>query len=249
MKNPRVGFFDLETLSLFQQKAEYQTKACPQCGQHPVDAPSGIIVEGNETNLCSLGMSIGAVRDTKRKHTYVYLEEFAPGLVMHLHCFDLVVGYNIRRFDYVVLEKYGGTALKRLPTFDMFLEIQNTTNEMISLANIVKRTLKIEVNKLGANAVNEWWYGNKQQVIDYCKKDVKLTQGIFNYACREGLLKYWSWNDKKVKEIDTSHWPDRARLIVESQVPFVTCPVAHDGHIDENYIPSNYGGSEPSLRN
>lgn len=232
-KTPRLGFFDLETKALLYQQAEWQSVPCKPCGQFPTNAESGIVIEGGEDALHCLPMSVGALRDTEEKETYIYEEENAYELIKHLHSVDLIVGYNLRRFDYIVLEKYGGTMLKFLPTFDMFLEIQRKTDSMISLNNIVKRTLEIEVEKLGAKAVNEWWYGDKQKVIDYCKSDVEISQKIFNYACRNKYLKYWDWNERSIVEIDTSEWGDKARLIVNSEVPDFKCPVSEKSKIEE----------------
>ena len=223
-KNPRLGFFDLETKALLRQQSEWQCAPCKSCGQLPVRSEGGIIVEGNEQNLYSLPMSVGAVRDTRKAETYVYEEDEAHELVKHLHKFDLIVGYNIRAFDYIVLEKYGGSMLKFLPTFDMFAEIKRKTDKMIGLGNIVKKTLGLEITKLGAQAVNTWWYGDKQEVIDYCKLDVEISQKIFGYACLNKHLKYWDWDERDVVEIDTSYWADKARLIVQSEVPEIKCP-------------------------
>ena len=234
-KNTKLGFFDLETLALLDQQSEWKTKPCKTCGEIPTASNGGIVVEGNEGNLHSIGMSVGVVRDTSKSLNCVYLESHAKMLVTHLHSVDLVIGYNIRRFDYIVLEKYGGTMLKYLPTFDMFLEVQKSTDQMISMANLAKRTLNIELDKLGANAVNKWWEEEKQEVIGYCILDVDITQKLFNHACREGYLKYWDWNERKVISIDTSYWSNKCRLIVQSVVPDVKCPIK-----DPNSV-QNYG--------
>ena len=225
MDKPRIGFFDLETVSLLQQEADWKLRPCKTCSQIPVGCQSGIVVEGNESNLYSIGMSVGAIRDTFRSHTYVYFEHCSQGLIRHLHILDLIVGYNIRKFDYVILEKYGGTMLKFLPTFDMFAEVKNSIDRNVSLLNLVERTLKIKVDKLGAKSVNKWWDGDRQEVIEYCKTDVEITQKLFNYACREGHLRYWCHDERNVLDLDTSHWASKARLIVESETPYVKCPI------------------------
>ena len=249
MKNkPRVGFFDLETTALLQQQAVWKLKPCKSCGQISNESFGGIVVEGNEDNLHSIGMSVGAVRDASKAHTYTYDEEHAKGLIAHLHRLDLVVGYNIRKFDYIVLEQYGGTMLKHLPTFDMFLEVQHLTGERISLANIVKRTLNIDVPKLGAAAVDKWWNEEKQEVIDYCKSDVEITQKVFYHACKAGYLSYWDWSERGIVSIDTDDWADKCRLITQSEVPQVKCPVKEMqfSNYTEEFWTMNPGDFDPA---
>lgn len=225
MSNPRVGFFDLETVALIQQSPNWKLRPCKTCGQIPQNCDSGVVIEGNEDNLHSIGMSVAVVRDTSKCHSYVYFENYTNDLIRHLHSLDLIVGYNIRRFDYIILEKYGGTMLKYLPTFDMFLEIKHSINQNISLANLVKRTLNIELDKLGPQSVNKWWDGEKQEIVDYCKYDVEITQKLFNHACKKGYLKYWGHDERSVMSLDTSHWASKARSIVQSEIPDVNCPI------------------------
>ena len=222
---PRVGFFDLETTALLEQAPAWKLRPCRVCGEISTKCDSGIIVEGNEGNLHSVGMSVAAVRDTSKAHSFIYFEEHSKDLIKHLHSFDLIVGYNIRRFDYIVLEKYGGTMLKYLPTFDMFLEVKNSIDKNISLNNFIERTLGIKIDKLGPKSVDLWWSGEKEKVSNYCKLDVGLAQKIFNYACQNGYLRYWNHEERKVVSLDTSYWAGKARNIVESEVPEVVCPI------------------------
>ena len=228
MNKTKLGFFDLESLRLLEQNLEWQLKPCKTCGQITRESSGGIIVEGNEDNLNSIGMSVGVIRDASVSLNCVYTEPNVKSLINHLHNLDLIVGYNIRKFDYRVLEDYGGTMLKHLPTFDMFLEVQKSTKKRISLSNLAKRTLDIQVDKLGAKAVNKWWEGDYQEVIDYCITDVEITQELFNHACRKKNLFYWCPDQRTTLMIDTIHWPEKARSIVETQVEKVPCPVKEE---------------------
>ena len=114
--------------------------------------------------------------------------------------------------------------LKHLPTFDMFAEVKELTGQMISLANLAKRTFNIEFPKLSGQAVTKWWEGKYQEVIDYCIEDVRMTQKLFNHGCRQGFLKYWNPDERKTEKILTTHWPEWARQIVYSRNE-VKCPI------------------------
>ena len=224
----KLGFFDLESLRLLEQTPSYKWNPCRTCGQIPVESHGGIVIEGNEDNLSSLGMSVGVILDVQKKFYCVYTEPTAKSLIKHLHNLDLIVGYNIRRFDYRVLEPYGGSLLKFLPTFDMFLEVEKATGKMVSLANLANYTLDIKTEKLGAKAVERWWEGDTESVIEYCRSDVAITQALFNRACKEGYLKYWNHDERRSENIETHWWAEQARSIVDSNTPKPNCPVRED---------------------
>ena len=224
----KLGFFDLESLRLLEQTPTYKWEPCRTCGQIPVESHGGIVIEGNEDNLSSLGMSVGVILDVQKKFYCVYTESTAKSLIKHLHSLDLIVGYNIRKFDYRVLEPYGGTLLKLLPTFDMFQQLEEEYGLKISLANLANRTLDIKTEKLGAKAVERWWEGDTESVIEYCRSDVSITQKLFNHACKEGYLRYWNHNERRQEDIDTSWWAEEARNIVNSDTPKLICPVKED---------------------
>lgn len=225
MTKIRLGYFDLETQQLINQQAEWKLRPCTKCNCIMQEAVGGIVIEGGEDNLHSIKMSVGVVKETFRQYDIVYREFSAKELVKHLHSLDLIVGYNIKRFDYIILQQYGGTMLPQCPTFDVFEEINELTGKMISLSNVVTRTFQTAITKLSGESVNKWWQGQENEIIEYCAADVELTRLVFNYACKNGLLRYWNADERSTSIIDTSHWAEKARDIVSQDYSHIRCPV------------------------
>jgi len=54
----------------------------------------------------------------------VYFEEDLPGLWKDLQFCDRIIGYNLKGFDYPVMNNYAPYDLFNLPTLDMMEEVQ-----------------------------------------------------------------------------------------------------------------------------
>lgn len=69
---------------------------------------------------------------------------------------DLIVGYNIKRFDYPVLAPYYSGDLTRFPTLDIFEIIKEETGLRLKLNDFARATLGMEKNGKGEEAI--WLY-------------------------------------------------------------------------------------------
>ena len=71
---------------------------------------------GSQTGGC---LALAVIYDTRNGAFETFHEVDVPALIHRLESADLVVGFNIRRFDYKVLRGYTDSDLSSLVTFDM----------------------------------------------------------------------------------------------------------------------------------
>ena len=120
---------------------------------------------------------------------------------------DLVVGYNIKKFDYPVLAPYYPGNLSRFPTLDLFEVVKEETGVRLKLDGLAQATLGMEKNGRGEEAV--WFYkeGKLEQLAKYCLWDVRLTRDLFDYLKEFGKIAYFDVKgEKKEVEIALDKW-------------------------------------------
>jgi DEAD/DEAH box helicase domain-containing protein len=58
----------------------------------------------------------------------------------------------------------------------------------------------------GGQSIIWWRNGEVEKVRDYCIKDVKLTRDLFDYAMKNGILKYKELGKVREVKLDTTKW-------------------------------------------
>jgi DEAD/DEAH box helicase domain-containing protein len=146
---------------------------------------------------------------TQRFQTF--MEKEAQGLIKRLQDFDLVVGFNIKRFDYAVLGAYTPFELKRLPTLDILQEVFDHLNFRLSLQALAEACLGQSKSADGLLAVEWWRQGRLKELAAYCEQDVALTRDLFCFGQKEGYLLYQRTDGARLRiPVDWS-WPSLRR--------------------------------------
>ena len=175
----RIVFFDLETQKLAQDV-------------------------GGWMNTHLMRVSVAVLFDTAENRFFAFHEDRIDDLISHLEKADLVVGFNVKRFDYRVLSAYTRKDLLKLPTFDILQDIHERLGFRVGLDHLAKETLNLNKSADGLKAVEWFRQGQMEKLEEYCSQDVALTRDIFNYGMTNGHLIY------RKKGIDT-----RLRLLVD----------------------------------
>ena len=164
-KEQRILYFDLET----QKSAE--------------DV-------GGWGNIHDMKLAVGVVWDSCEQEYFSYQENTALQLVEKLQTADLVVGFNVKKFDYGVLQPYAGFDLDEITTFDMLIDINKKLGHRLSLNHLAENTLNAK--KSADGLVSLQWYkeGEIDKIIKYCKQDVEITRDLFLYGESHGYIKY-----------------------------------------------------------
>ena len=146
-----------------------------------------------------MGISCGVLFDSRKAEFLEYMEDQIPQLIEQLQRFDLIVGFNIKRFDYLVLKGYTDFDFTTLQTLDILEEVHNTLGFRLSLAHLAAETLGSAKTGDGLQALQWWKEGRIREIIDYCKTDVKLTRDLFLFGRRNGYLIFSNRDQKRVQ--------------------------------------------------
>lgn len=166
-----IVYFDLETQKLFQDV-------------------------GGRGNIHLLKLAVGVTYSTGKEDYAVYLEEDADALIDELVSADVVIGFNIKSFDYVVLSPYAkeGVSMWKIESVDMMEHIYNALGFRVSLDSLASATLKETKSADGLQSVKWFREGKIDQVIDYCKKDVDVTKRLYEYGAQNDCVYF---NDRR----------------------------------------------------
>ncbi len=146
-----------------------------------------------------MGVSVAVLYDSATDSYETFLEEAVSDMIERLYAFDLVVGFNIKRFDYGVLKGYTKKRLETLPTLDMLEKVHERLGYRVSLDNLAQATLDAEKSADGLQALAWWKEGRIDDIISYCTKDVELTREIFLHGRENGFLLFTNKAGKKVR--------------------------------------------------
>ncbi|GAB6191700.1 DEAD/DEAH box helicase [Desulfocastanea catecholica] len=135
-----------------------------------------------------MGVAVAVVYDSEINDFVSYLEHEVEMLVSHLASFDLIVGFNNKRFDNRVLSAYTETNLALLPTLDLLEEIHMYLGYRLSLNRLAEQTLGTKKTADGLQALAWYKEGRIDLIQHYCKKDVQITRDILFYALEQGYL-------------------------------------------------------------
>ncbi|MGQ9522215.1 MAG: ribonuclease H-like domain-containing protein [Anaerolineae bacterium] len=139
---------------------------------------------GGRAYIRRLRMSVGITYDPDQKVYRAYTEEQAGDLIAALQSADQIVGYNLYRFDYEVLQAYARERLIFPPTVDMLLHLERALGWRPKLDDVVAATLGERKSGDGLDAVRWFRQGRLDLVQEYCQKDVELTWRLYDFGRR-----------------------------------------------------------------
>ncbi len=148
---------------------------------------------GGWGNIHKMLISVGVVWDSidGKYHTYLESDVEQGKLVEKLKTADLVVGFNVKGFDYTVLQHYSKDFdLEEIPTFDMLDDVKSKLNHRLSLNHLAHHTLGSEKSADGLIALQWFKEGKIDQIVEYCIKDVEITRDLFLFGQKEGYVNY-----------------------------------------------------------
>ena len=156
---------------------------------------------GGWGHIADMGLSVAVTFSTAENRYHVYTEDNVQELIQELLDADLVVGFNVLRFDYVVLSAYTDFPLHELPTLDMLAYIYRRLGFRISLDDLARVNLGISKSGHGLQAIAWWNEGNVDAIIEYCRQDVTITKELYELGRALGFLRYQrrAGLDNKVK--------------------------------------------------
>ncbi|MBW2444080.1 MAG: DEAD/DEAH box helicase [Deltaproteobacteria bacterium] len=170
----RYAVFDLET----------QRSAADVGGWHRADL---------------MKISCAVLYDSGQDRYIDFVENQIPQFVEHLQTFDLVVGFNIKRFDYRVLRGYTDFDFMQLNNLDILEEVKSHLGFRLSLDHLAAATLGARKTADGLQALKWWQQGKIMEIIAYCRQDVRLTRDLYRHGAQHGHLLYTSKSQQTLR--------------------------------------------------
>jgi len=145
---------------------------------------------GGWGNIHLMELAVGVVWDSLEQKFFSYLESEASQLVEKLKTASLVVGFNVLKFDYGVLQPYADFDLQEITTFDMLVDVQKILGHRLSLDHLAQNTLNVQKSADGLVSLEWYKEGKIDKIVEYCKQDVEITRDLFLYGEFHGYVKY-----------------------------------------------------------
>lgn len=162
-RNRRVVVFDLETQRSFDEV-------------------------GGRSQFHRLGVSVGVAYRYDTDQFLSFTEDTVADLIALLGEAHLVVGYNIRGFDYEVLRGYTDADLQSLPTFDLMQDLEGRLGFRPKLESVASSTLGTGKSADGLQALEWWRRGEIDKIEAYCREDVRVTRDLYDFGLRNRFV-------------------------------------------------------------
>jgi len=155
---------------------------------------------GGRENIDKLRVACAVTWSTQKNDFSVYWEKDIPALLEELKSATRVIGFNLRGFDYPVLQPYApDMRFASLPTLDMLLDLQKILGFRVSLDSIASASLGAAKTADGVQSVVWFRAGDLDKVAEYCKADVDITRRVYEFGRDNGHIFYKSKLGSKLK--------------------------------------------------
>jgi len=155
---------------------------------------------GGRENIDKLRVACAVTWSTQKNDFSVYWEKDIPALLEELKSATRVIGFNLRGFDYPVLQPYApDMRFASLPTLDMLLDLQKILGFRVSLDSIASASLGAAKTADGVQSVVWFRAGDLDKVAEYCKADVDITRRVYEFGRDNGHIFYRSKLGSKLK--------------------------------------------------
>lgn len=148
-----------------------------------------------------MGVSVAVLYDAGDDSFITYTQDALGDLFIRLREADVVVGFNIARFDYTVLQPFAPYNLAELPTLDLLARIKDRLSYRVSLDNVAQATLDEAKSADGLQALRWWQEGKVEEIAVYCRKDVEITRRVYLYGVEHGYVLFTNKAGQKVRAL------------------------------------------------
>lgn len=137
---------------------------------------------GGRGNFHLLGVSLVGVFSYEKGAFLSFQENEIKELEKLIASAKRVVGFNIKGFDWPVLQPYLAVDLKKIPTLDIMEEIKNEVGHRVSLNSVAAATVGEKKSGDGLEAIRFFREGNIEALRKYCLDDVRLTRDVYEFG-------------------------------------------------------------------
>lgn len=135
-----------------------------------------------------LKVSVAGIYSYPKNQYLCFAEDQIYKLGEVLASADQIIGFNIKNFDYQVLQPYLNFDLLDIPTLDILEEVERLIGHRIRLDNLAQMTLGYGKSGDGLEAIKLYKQGRIDDLKKYCLDDVKITKELYDYVQKYGKL-------------------------------------------------------------
>lgn len=154
-------------------------------------------------------ISVVCIYDYETESYSSYLEGELHKLWPILEKADMLIGYNSDHFDIPLLNKYYHGDLTQIKSLDLLKEIRSSLGRRLRMDSVAEATLGVTKSGHGLQAVEWWKTGEIEKIRKYCLDDVRITKDLYDFALKNGSLKYKDFTEIKDIALDTSSWEEK----------------------------------------
>lgn len=148
---------------------------------------------GGKSNLADLKISVVGVFWYGTNEYLTFTEDKLGELEDLMGRAEVLIGYNIRGFDYPVLQPYFKTLrLGNKKSLDLMVDLENILGYKVKLDNVAEGTLGTHKSGDGLDAVRYWRDGDMESLKKYCLDDVRITKEVYDYGVKNRQIKFKS---------------------------------------------------------
>ena len=137
-----------------------------------------------------LKVSVACIYDYSTEKYSSFEEHELNRLAPILQTADQIIGYNIKDFDFEVLQPYLNFNIQQIPYLDLLEEIEKVLKHRIKLEVVAQGTLGSGKSGSGLEAILYFQNGRMDLLKKYCLDDVKITKQIYDYVLRNNKVLY-----------------------------------------------------------
>lgn len=137
-----------------------------------------------------LKVSVCCIYDYSTDKYASFEEKELQKLAPILQTADQIIGYNIKDFDFEVIQPYLNFDIHQVPALDLLEEIEKVLKHRIKLDDVAQATLGKGKSGSGREALLYFKNGRMDLLKKYCLDDVKITKQVYDYAMKNQKLLY-----------------------------------------------------------
>ncbi len=168
----------------------------------------------------ALDISVLCIHDSLTDEYQSFLQEDFPKLWPILESADMFITFNGDHFDIPLLNKYYPGDLTKIKSLDLMAEVRKSLGRRIKLDTLAEATLGKNKSGHGLEAIVWWQQGEVEKIIKYCKEDVKITKELYDFALKNGFLRYKDMNVIKDIRLNTTEWENKKESAMTFTLPF-----------------------------
>jgi len=160
--------------------------------------------EVGRTGHAKMRISVAGIYDYGRDAYEAFEERDIHKAVDLVQSASLVIGFNVRRFDFPVFQPYLPFPIAGIPTLDLLDAIEKERGHRATLESVARGTLGEGKSGSGLDAIKQFREGKIEELKKYCLDDVRITKEVYEYGKKHGEIFFISNRDWKKHRIPVS---------------------------------------------